>query len=225
MSSDNNRLLKVEKPFKFNQSKVGSTCCNLFSLNDKNDSNKNDKPINIISSNSENKEDKENDMPLKNNLIYIREYSNQDQSKIKIYKFESNSSDNLLNIEKAIFNHLENNYEKKKDIYQHQSKDNEEKLDDTNIKINCTIIEPEKVSFTIDIDNSSDISLLKLSICNELNQSDKYYNSLNINSFCLMKNYCFIKKIGTIEDCCINDDDNIYIILKEIMKKNIDKEN
>ena len=179
--SDNKRLFTEEIPLKISQSNLS-----LFSFNDKNDKNKSDKPAN--------KEEKENEMPLKNNLIYIREYSNEDQNKIKVYKFESNSPENLVNIEEAIFHHLENNYEKKKDIYQQQSKEDEKKLDDKNIKINCAIIEPEKMSFTIDIDSSSDISLLKQSICVQLNKSDKYNNSLNANSFCIMKNYIYVCK-------------------------------
>ena len=40
-----------------------------------------------------------------------------------------------------------------------------------------------------------------------------------------MKNYNFIKENGTINDCGISDEDNIYIIMKDIMKKNINNEN
>jgi hypothetical protein len=221
---DNDKIEQEKKSSDNNQSKVELFSSNIFSFNDKNNKNKTDKSINIFSSNSENKENKKNEMPLQNNLIYIREYSNKDQSKIKVYKFESDSPENLLNIEKAIFHHLENNFEKKKEIYQHQSDDDEEKLDDKNIKINCEIMEPKKKSFSIKLFSSNDTAFLKLLICLELNKDDNFHN-IKTNTFCLMKNYCFIKEYGTVEDRGIKDGDNIYIILKDIMKKYIDNEN
>ena len=39
------------------------------------------------------------------------------------------------------------------------------------------------------------------------------------NSFCLMKNYSFIQEFGTVGDTILSDGDNIYIILKDSMKK------
>lgn len=141
-------------------------------------------------------------MTSKNNLINFK-----DQSKTK-------EPENL---------NLENNSKKKKNIYQHQSKDGEEKLDDKNIKINCEIVEPKKKSFSIKISSSKDISYLKLLICLELNRNDNFY-FLKTNSFCLLKNYCFIKETGTVEDCGIKNEDNIYIILKDIMRKYVDQE-
>ena len=212
----NDKIGQEKKSSDKNESKVVSE---QFSSNG-NNNNKIDKPINIFTSNSKNKED---EIPLQNNLIYIREYSNKDQNKIKVYKFESDSPENLLNIEKTIFDHLENNFEKK-DIYQHQSKDSEEKSDKKNIKINCVIMEPKKMCFSIKVESYNDIAFLKLLISFELIRIDNY-KKISSNSFCLMKNYCFIKETGTVGDRGIKDGDNIYIILKDIMKKYIDNEN
>ena len=220
---DNDKIEQEKKSSDNNQSKVEPFFSNIFSFNDKNNKNKTNKSINIFSSNSENKENKKNEIPLQNNLIYIREYTNKDKSKIKVYKFESDSPENLLNIEKVIFHHLENNFEKKKEINQFQSEESEEKLDDKNIKINCEIMEPKKKSFSIKLYSSNDIGFLKLLICLELNKDDNFHN-IKSNTFCLMKNYCFIKETGTVEDCGINDGDNIYIIHKDIMKKYIEDE-
>ena len=148
-------------------------------------------------------DDNGNNDNIDNNRINFRGYSSKDQSKIKV-------PENSLNEGKTIF-------------HQHQSKDSEEKLDDKNIKINCGIMEPKKKTFSINISRSNDISYLKLLICLQLNRNDNFY-FLKTNSFCLLKNYCFIKETGTVEDCGIKDGDNIYIILKNIMRKYVDKE-
>ena len=151
----------------------------------------------------------------KNNLIYIKEYSNNDQNKIKIYKFESNSSNISDNLEKAIISHLENNFGKKEEkIFQNGD----------NLEIICQIIEPVKVCFTVDIGKKEGIFVLKKKICEKLRNANFAYSSLEKNSFCLMKNYCFIGECNNECGKIFCDCDNVYIILKETIKKvlNID---
>ena len=141
------------------------------------------------------------------------------KKKLKFYKFESNSSDISINLEKSILENLENKFNIKEDIY------NKENVEKEKIKINCQVNEPEKVCFSIDIRLNDDISLLKQNIFKKLSENNQVYKTINPNSFCLMKNYNFIKENGTINDCGISDEDNIYIIMKDIMKKIINNEN
>jgi len=200
-NDDNDKIEQKKKSSDNNQSRSELFFSNIFSYFD----HKNiiDKSNNISSSNTKNKENKKNEISLKDNLINFRENSNKDQSKIKV-------PENSLN-------------EGKKIINQFQSNDSEKKLDDKNIKINCAIMEPKKKTFSINISRSKDISYLKLLICFQLNRNDNFY-FLKTSSFCLLKNYCFIKETGTVEDCGIKDGDNIYIILKNIMRQYVDEE-
>ena len=89
---------------------------------------------------------------FKNSLIYIREFSNcnNNEKKIKVYKFESNSLDISSNLEKTIINHLEDNFNLTENNYY-------EKQFHKIIKINCQINEPEKYSFIVEINEKDSI--------------------------------------------------------------------
>ena len=58
-----------------------------------------------------------------------------------------------------------------------------------------------------------------MTICEQLGKKNKIYASLKPNSFYLMKNYSFVIEFGTVGDTNLTDGDNIYIILKDSMKK------
>ena len=182
----------------------------LFNSNQENGivSNKNNLQISFSSKNSF------DISPLyKNNLIYIKEYSNNannEQNKIKIFKIESNSSNISNDLERAIISHLEKNFDKKEE----KCFQNKDKID-----INCQIIEPVKVCFTIEIGKKDDISVLKEKICEQLKKENNAYSSLEEDSFCLMKNYSFIMECNKECGELFSDCDNIFIILKESIKK------
>ena len=80
--------------------------------------------------------------------------------------------------------------------------------------------EPEKISFSIDTQKQNSIEFLMLLICLRLYNETKNDEFSKMN-FCLMKNYTFIDKKGIISDY-LNDGDDVYIISKDIMKKNLD---
>ena len=172
------------------------------------ESNNNKKDIFQISSSSNN--NFEISPSYRNNLIYVKEYTNNNHRNIKVYKFETNSSD--ISLEKLIFNHLESNYEKK-----------EEKRigENEKIELNCQINEPNKLSFTVEVDKKDEISFFKGKICEELKKGNETYKAMEENSFCLMKNFCFVEECGKTCGDVFSDCDNVIIVLKEIMKKHI----
>ena len=201
---ENNIFLNdsLNYPFKMHLSSQRNSVFNS------NESNNNKKNIFQISSSSRN--NFEISPSYKNNLIYVKEYTNNNQKNIKIYKFETNSSD--ISLEKLIFNHLESNYEKK-----------EEKNIGENgkIELNCQINEPNKLSFTVEVDKKDEISVLKGKICEELKKGNDAYEAMEENSFCLLKNFCFVEECGKTCGDMLSDGDNVIIVLKEIMKKHI----
>jgi hypothetical protein len=87
------------------------------------------------------------------------------------------------------------------------------------IKVNFHLKEPYNLSFKLDIKKSITVLELKKRIYQSLAQLNKECISLNNNSFFLMKNYNFIKEFGRIDESIICDGDDIYIILKENIKK------
>ena len=158
---------------------------------------------------------------LKNNLVSLKEYFNKSLNKSSLkrtYRPKSNSFDMSLSYEKNILTNLGNSFSKKLSI--NNSKINDKKK----IKIKCHITEPKKLSFSMIIGKKVEIPLLKQTILEQLVKKNKIYSNLKINSFCLMKNYVFIQEFGTVGDTILSDEDDIYIILKEIMNKCQDKE-
>jgi len=87
------------------------------------------------------------------------------------------------------------------------------------IKVNFYLKEPYNLSFQLNVKKSISIIELKKKIYQWLIQLNKECISLNDNSFFLMKNYNFIKEFGRIDESNICDGDDIYIILKENIKK------
>ena len=189
-------------PFKINLSNQRNSVFNS------DESNNNKKNFFQISSSSNN--NFEIFPSYKNNLIYVKEYTNNNQKNIKVYKFETNSSD--VSLEKLIFNHLESNYEKKEEK---KIKENEK------IELNCQINEPNKLFFTVEVEKKDEISVLKGKICEELKKGNDAYEEMEENSFCLMKNFCFVEECGKTCGDVFSDCDSVIIMLKEILKKHI----
>ena len=120
----------------------------------------------------------------KNNMIYIKEYSNNNKKKFTIYKFEANCPNELNDLENVIFHHIESKFNKN---------ENNNYQEKGNILLNCNIPEPVKANFPVKINNNNDISILKMKICQKLSKINNIYSSLEPNSFCLMKDYKFMK--------------------------------
>ena len=115
---------------------------------------------------------------------------------------------------------FENSFTKKLSLNNNLMKNNKKK-----IKITCQINEPKKASFTILIGKKVEMKKLKNTICEQLKKKNKIYTNLNINGFCLMKNYSFVQEFGLVENTNLSDGDNIFIILKDSMiKAQVDKE-
>ena len=87
------------------------------------------------------------------------------------------------------------------------------------IKVNFHLKEPYNLSFKSNVNKNLSVLELKKRICQSLVQLNKECISLNSNSFFLMKNYNFIKEFGRIDESNICNGDDIYIILKENIKK------
>ena len=217
-------------PFNNSNNDINNNIENNIFLNDNNNYsyklNMNNQRNPVFNSNESNRNNNNNNLQIslssknnfgispsyKNNLIYIKEYVNNDKKNIKVFKYESDSSDISNNLEKAIFTHLENNYDKKEEKIIHNT---------DNIELKCQINEPKKVSFTVQIGKKEEISVLKRKICEQLKNADNTYNKIEEYSFCFMKNYCFIEESGKICGDLFSDCDNVFIIIKEIMKKHL----
>ena len=145
----------------------------------------------------------------KNNMIYIKEYSNNNKKKFTIYKFEANCPNELNDLENVIFHHIESKFNKN---------ENNNYQEKGNILLNCNIPEPVKANFPVKINNNNDISILKMKICQKLSKINNIYSSLEPNSFCLMKDYKFIAENGNCFNI-FNNNDDVYIIFKDILKR------
>ena len=150
-------------------------------------------------------------------------YKEEESKKNEIIKnFKESRKNNDNKFKKNLFgvnpflnihnNNLKNSFQKKSEI---------KFLDDSNeekIKINCHMSEPYSVSFMLETIKNMKISKLKKIIYKEL--VSKIYNhvSFDIHSLILMKKNCkVIKEIGTVKDADLSDEDDIYIVLKEIL--------
>ena len=144
----------------------------------------------------------------------IKEYFNKSGNKFRKSSRLANSFDMSFSLESKVFTNLENSFNKKLSFNNNINKVNKKK-----ITIKCVINEPYKASFTVIVGKKVEISKLKMTICEQLSKKNKVYASLKPNSFCLMKNYAFVQEFGTVGDTILSDGDNIYIILKDSMKK------
>ena len=144
----------------------------------------------------------------------IKEYFDKSGNKFKNKNNRtSNSFDMSFNLESKVLTNLENSFSQKLS-FNNNIVNNKKK-----ITIKCQINEPHKASFTVMVGKKVEISKLKITICEQLGKKNKVYSTLKPNSFCLMKNYSFIQEFGTVGDTILSDGDNIYIILKDSMKK------
>ena len=177
----------------------------LFTKRTKNE-NKISTIFGLINNNYEEKiedEDEDEKVEVNNNIINHTERNFINNNK---NKYISNSVNNSLNLQQI--SNLEKTFNQK--YYNNPLEENDEEK----MTINCHIMEPYTISFSLEIEKNMDIMQLKKIICEELINKNKEYNNLNTNSFFLMKNYTIIKELGTIGETILSGDD-IYIALKK----------
>ena len=176
-------------------------------------------------------------------LIVVKIFNNKDFN-IKNLKFQSVNDDqkkvsnifSLINIDENYKNKNEQNIHSSENKNNYERSNSYEKILKMNnlesnlmmnsiekssemIKVNMHLKEPYNLSFKLDIKKSITVLELKKRIYQLLAQLNKEFISLNNNSFFLMKDYNFIKEFGRIDESNICDGDDIYIILKENIKK------
>jgi hypothetical protein len=185
------------------------------------------------------------DNSRKNNFINsCKNIFNNKDFNIKNLKFQSVNDDqkkvsnifSLINIDENYKNKNEQNIHSSENKNNYERSNSYEKILKMNnlesnlmmnsiekssemIKVNMHLKEPYNLSFKLDIKKSITILELKKKIYQLLAQLNKEFISLNNNSFFLMKDYNFIKEFGRIDESNICDGDDIYIILKENIKK------
>ena len=151
---------------------------------------------------------------LKNNVSSIKEYFNKSGNKFRKSMRLANSFDMSINLESKVLTNLETSFSNKMSFNNALPKNSKKK-----IVIKCLVNEPHKASFTIIVGKKVEISKLKKTICEQLGKKNKVYASLEPDSFWLMRNYSVIQENGTVGDTPLSDGDNIYIVLKDSMKK------
>ena len=180
-----------------NYSSIGNsynrkTCDNIFSL------------INIEKRNL-NQEEKEDDkLGVNKDLNYSKD-----------------NTKNIKNIFQGKFPRLNIIKNSSKFLYKKQlikkskpSNLNEESNNKNLLKINCHIIKPYKVSFSLEINKDIQISELKKLIVEELIKRENNFLSFKNNTFYLMKDYTFIKETGNIDEANLFNEDDLYIAFK-----------
>ena len=160
------------------------------------------------------------------NIGSIKEYfhknsfSTYPSKRSKANSFDISFSFNRENNLNNLMPNFENSFTKKLSLNNTLMKMNKKK-----IKITCQINEPKKASFTILIGKKVEMIKLKNTICEQLKKKNKIYAKLNINGFCLMKNYSFVQEFGLVENTNLSDGDEVFIILKDSMiKAQVDNE-
>ena len=168
-----------------------NNCKNIFNNNDFNIKNLKFQSIN------------DDQKKVSNIFSLINFDQNIHTSENKINSERSNSYEKILKMNNLESNIMMNSFEKISEM----------------IKVNMHLKGPYNLSFKLDIKKSITVLELKKRIYQLLAQLNKEFISLNDNSFFLMKDYNFIKEFGRIDESNICDGDDIYIILKENIKK------
>ena len=147
-------------------------------------------------------------------------FSAYPSKRLKANSFDISFSFNKENNLNNLMPNFENSFTKKLTLNNNLMKNNKKK-----IKITCQINEPKKASFTILIGKKVEMKKLKNTICEQLKKKNRIYANLNVNGFCLMKNYSFVQEFGLVENTNLSDGDDIFIILKDSMiKAQVNKE-
>ncbi len=94
------------------------------------------------------------------------------------------------------------------------------KKDSISLNLHIQINEPFRVTFSIDVTKNTKMNEFKEKICETLIQKNSKYKNIKANSFILMKKYTIVKENEIIEKCNFENEDKIYLILKESIIKN-----
>ena len=156
-------------------------------------------------------EDKKEDKKIEINKGFNNSQDNIKNNKnIKIFKPKRIPKLNIINKNsKALLNN-NNSFIKKVNPKYIKEESNKEEI----FKINCHVIKPYKVSFSLDIEIYTKISQLKKLIFEELIKKNNNFKSFNITSFYLMKDYTFIQESGIVNESNLSNEDDIYIVFK-----------
>ena len=156
-------------------------------------------------------EDKKEDKKIEINKGFNNSQDNIKNNKnIKIFKPKRIPKLNIINKNsKALLNN-NNSFIKKVNPKYIKEESNKEEI----LKINCHVIKPYKVSFSLDIEIYTKISQLKKLIFEELIKKNNNFKSFNITSFYLMKDYTFIQESGIVNESNLSNEDDIYIVFK-----------
>ena len=156
-------------------------------------------------------EDKKEDKKIEINKGFNNSQDNIKNNKnIKIFKPKRIPKLNIINKNsKALLNN-NNSFIKKVNPKYIKEESNKEEI----LKINCHVIKPYKVSFSLDIEIYTKISQLKKLIFEELIKKNNNFKIFNITSFYLMKDYTFIKESGIVNESNLSNEDDIYIVFK-----------
>ena len=156
-------------------------------------------------------EDKKEDKKIEINKGFNNSQDNIKNNKnIKIFKPKRIPKLNIINKNsKALLNN-NNSFIKKVNPKYIKEESNKEEI----LKINCHVIKPYKVSFSLDIEIYTKISQLKKLIFEELIKKNNNFKSFNITSFYLMKDYTFIQESGIVNESNLANEDDIYIVFK-----------
>ena len=156
-------------------------------------------------------EDKKEDKKIEINKGFNNSQDNIKNNKnIKIFKPKRIPKLNIINKNSKALLNSNNSFIKKVNPKYIKEESNKEEI----LKINCHVIKPYKVSFSLDIEIYTKISQLKKLIFEELIKKNNNFKSFNITSFYLMKDYTFIQESGIVNESNLSNEDDIYIVFK-----------
>ena len=156
-------------------------------------------------------EDKKEDKKIEINKGFNNSQDNIKNNKnIKIFKPKRIPKLNIINKNSKALLNSNNSFIKKVNPKYIKEESNKEEI----FKINCHVIKPYKVSFSLDIEIYTKISQLKKLIFEELIKKNNNFKSFNITSFYLMKDYTFIQESGIVNESNLSNEDDIYIVFK-----------
>ena len=129
---------------------------------------------------------------------------------------KAHSFDMSKKYESRIISNLETSFNKNLDLEDFPKR----KKETNSLNIHIQINEPYRVTFSINATKNTKTKEFKEKICETLTQKNSKYKNINPNSFILMKKYSIVKEKELIGNCGLENDDTLYIILKESIIKN-----
>ena len=163
----------------------------------------------IIVSNNKNPKIKDLIEPIRSDFYHKNIYDLK-------YK-KAHSYDNTYKLERKIMTNLETSFNKNLELedFPHHNKPVNNYLN-----IHIQILQPYRVTFSLTLTKNTKFILFKQSICDTLKKKNNNYKNLTINSFILMKKYSILKENTLISECDLNNEDTLFIILKESLETN-----